>query len=229
VDRTARARSRIVRQVTLAPGSSSILTGNRHQRTRGRWCVRVQVVLSASSEDDTPTRSLGGATRTFDARIVGAVKTSNLAVLKIDTAKPRGAVRWRLRLGAQGHIVFALGSPGGLRTRLDGCRQHRGSPAGILTANGLHPDDAAINPGNSGGPLVNVAGELVASTRSSSASRAAPGLGFRFRVRGGCGVPDIRSTDNCSVMTRRQRAGSDAALASGLGLPRRVGVMVPTS
>ena len=221
----------IVRQVTV--GSGVILDPDGYIVTNAHvvaGAVRVQVVLSASSEDDTPTRSLGGATRTFDARIVGAVKDIDLAVLKIDTANLVALSVGDYDSVRKGDIVFALGSPGGLRDSVS---------MGVVStaARQLDPDsplvyiqtDAAINPGNSGGPLVNVAGELVGiNTFILSQSSGTQGLGFAIpSAVVAAAYPMIRKygqlqRDDIGVSVQ----GVTPALASGLGLPREWGVMV---
>src|SRR5258708_1376553 len=80
----------------------------------------------------------------------------------------------------QGELVFAFGSPEGLRNSVT---------MGVVSAVARQPDpdnplvyvqtDAPINHGNSGGPLVNVKGELVGiNTFILSDSGASQGLGF---------------------------------------------------
>ena len=105
----------IVRQVTVGSGVTldpdGYIVTNAHVVA---GAVRVQVVLSASSADDTPASVLGGATKTFDARIVGVVKDIDLAVLKINTANLIALTIGDYDTVRKGDIVFALGSPGGL-------------------------------------------------------------------------------------------------------------------
>ena len=80
----------------------------------------------------------------------------------------------------QGEMVFAFGSPNGLRNSLT---------HGLVSAvaRQVDPDspqifvqtDAPINPGNSGGPLVNIRGEVVGvNTFIMSQSGGNEGLGF---------------------------------------------------
>jgi len=100
--------------------------------------------------------------REFKAKVLGADKTSDIAVLKID-----GRALSTVRLGnsdelAVGDYVLAIGEPFGLEET---------ATAGIVSAKGrsLPGDgyvpfiqtDAAVNPGNSGGPLFNASGEVV--------------------------------------------------------------------
>ena len=80
----------------------------------------------------------------------------------------------------QGEMVFAFGSPEGLRNTVT---------MGVVSAVARQPDpdsplvyvqtDTPINPGNSGGPLVDIDGELVGiNTFILSSSGGNQGLGF---------------------------------------------------
>ena len=140
---------------------------------------RVQILVPRP-KDYTVESSLSSRNRLIPARIVGVSDSLDLALLKVETAKlpalKLGAYR-RLR---QGEMVFAFGSPEGLRNSVT---------MGIVSnvARQTDPDssmvyvqtDAAINPGNSGGPLVNVDGEVVGvNTFIMTESGGNEGLGF---------------------------------------------------
>jgi serine protease Do len=142
---------------------------------------QVQVTLPSPASTDSPIRSLvSGRGRTLEAKIVGVAQEVDLAVLKVEaTGLPA------LRLADydalhQGEIVFAFGTPEGLRNSVT---------MGVVSAVARQPDvdspmvyiqtDAPINPGNSGGALVNVAGELVGiNTFILTESGGSQGLGF---------------------------------------------------
>lgn len=118
--------------------------------------------------------------RRVDARIIGADRESDLALLKIDAVglpvlpfAPVGAVR-------QGDLVLAIGNPMGLRNSVS---------LGVVSAvsrsvNGNSPlsyiqTDASINPGNSGGALVDADGRLIGiNTFILTQSGGNEGLGF---------------------------------------------------
>ncbi len=137
---------------------------------------RIDVVLADADGDDTP---LGHRGRTVGARLVGAAEELDLALLQVDADLPV------LRIAApetihQGDLVFAFGSPEGLRDSVS---------MGLVSAvaRQVRPDspiayvqtDSAINPGNSGGPLVNMHGELVGlNTFIHTQSGGSEGLGF---------------------------------------------------
>ncbi len=118
--------------------------------------------------------------REFKARIVGADKRSDVAVVKIEAsglpAVKLGDVN-RLKVG---EWVMAIGSPFGLENSVT---------AGIVSAKQrdtgellpLIQTDVAINPGNSGGPLINMRGEVV-GINSQIYSRSGGFMGISFAI-----------------------------------------------
>ena len=102
--------------------------------------------------------------KTYDAQVVGSDSSTDLAVIKIDPAKPLTPVTIANSDSVQvGDWAVAIGSPFGLEATVT---------AGIVSAVGRSPaqlgarafqhfiqTDAAINPGNSGGPLVDARGD----------------------------------------------------------------------
>jgi len=122
----------------------------------------------------------GGQGTTYDARIIGVTREIDLAVIKIQ-AHGLPAISLRKPVAArQGEMVFAFGSPEGLRNTVT---------MGVVSAVARQPDpdsplvyvqtDTPINPGNSGGPLVNADGELVGiDTFIFTTSGGNQGLGF---------------------------------------------------
>jgi serine protease Do len=100
--------------------------------------------------------------REYKAKVLGADKSSDIAVLKIDAHNlPTVALGDSDKLGV-GDYVLAIGEPFGLEET---------ATAGIVSAKGrsLPGDgyvpfiqtDAAVNPGNSGGPLFDATGSVV--------------------------------------------------------------------
>lgn len=124
--------------------------------------------------------------REFDALMIGADRTTDLAVLKIDE-KGLPFLRYgnsdNLKLG---EWVLAVGNPFNLTSTVT---------AGIVSAKarniGISEDrssiesfiqtDAAVNPGNSGGALVNQRGELV-GINTAIASRTGSYTGYSFAI-----------------------------------------------
>lgn len=121
--------------------------------------------------------------REFDARVVGADRRSDIALLKIDSQIPLPAVKLRVPTHLQvGEWVLAIGSPFGFEHSVT---------AGIVSAKGRSlpresyvpfiQTDVAINPGNSGGPLFNLDGEVV-GVNSQIFSRTGGFMGLSFAI-----------------------------------------------
>jgi serine protease Do len=118
--------------------------------------------------------------RVRKARLIGADKQLDLAVLKMDEpdAKP-------LKLGDSdamqaGDFVLAIGNPFGFEeTVTEGIISSKGRPNRVDGFGDYLQTDAAINPGNSGGPLINLRGEVIGiNTAIISRSGGSQGLGF---------------------------------------------------
>jgi serine protease Do len=118
--------------------------------------------------------------REFKARIVGADKRTDVAVVKIEaTGLPFVKIGdvGRLKVG---EWVMAIGSPFGLENSVT---------AGIVSAKQRDTGDflpfiqtdVAINPGNSGGPLINLRGEVV-GINSQIYSRSGGFMGISFAI-----------------------------------------------
>jgi serine protease Do len=191
---------------------------------------RIQVVLPADNADGTLATALTARTRTESARIVGLASELDLAVLKIDGVKLTALPLATYSQVRQGEVVFAFGSPIGLRNSLT---------HGLVSAvaRQIDPDspliyvqtDAPINPGNSGGPLVNIRGEVVGvNTFIVSQSGGNEGLGFAIpsaTVR-----TAFRQLKQYGQL-RRQEIGISiqtitAGMATALGLAKNYGVIV---
>ncbi|MBE3573102.1 MAG: trypsin-like peptidase domain-containing protein [Moorella humiferrea] len=121
-----------------------------------------------------------GYDKPFNAKVVGADATLDLAVLKIDAGK---ALPY-LTLGDAdkvrvGEWAIAIGNPDGLdHTVTVGVISAKGRPIDVQDRHyeNLLQTDASINPGNSGGPLLNLKGEVIGINTAVNAS--AQGIGF---------------------------------------------------
>jgi len=120
--------------------------------------------------------------REFKAKVIGADKRSDIALLKIEaTSLPKVTIGDPDKLKV-GEWVVAIGKPFGLENTMT---------AGIVSAKGrdlpqenLVPfiqTDVAINPGNSGGPLFNMRGEVI-GINSLIYSRTGGYMGLAFAV-----------------------------------------------
>ncbi|HKB84184.1 MAG TPA: DegQ family serine endoprotease [Burkholderiales bacterium] len=120
--------------------------------------------------------------REFKAKVIGADKRTDVAVIKIDaTGLPAVKIGdpEKLRVG---EWVVAIGSPFGFESTVT---------AGIVSAKGRSlpqenyvpfiQTDVAINPGNSGGPLFNMKGEVV-GINSQIYSRTGGFMGLSFAI-----------------------------------------------
>jgi serine protease Do len=161
---------------------------------------------------------------------VGTHKQSDLALLKIDaTHLPALAIRSDVRVH-QGELVFAIGSPEGLRNTVT---------MGVVSslARQLNPDnpmvyiqtDAALNPGNSGGPLVDIDGNVIA-INSLILSQGGGSEGLGFAIPSAIVNFDYRNLRK-SGHVQRVAIGAAAqnitpTLAAGLGLARSWGAII---
>jgi serine protease Do len=118
--------------------------------------------------------------REFKARIVGADKRSDVAVVKVEaTGLPFVKIGDVNKLKV-GEWVMAIGSPFGLdNTVTAGIVSAKQRDTGDLLP--LIQTDVAINPGNSGGPLLNLRGEVV-GINSQIYSRSGGFMGISFAI-----------------------------------------------
>jgi serine protease Do len=166
--------------------------------------------------------------REFKAKIIGADKRSDVAVVKIEaTGLPAvkiGDVN-RLRVG---EWVMAIGSPFGLDNTVT---------AGIVSAKQRDTGDylpfiqtdVAINPGNSGGPLINMRGEVVGiNSQIYSRSGGFMGISFAIPMDEAVRVSDqLRTSGKVSrgrIGVQIDQVSKEVAESIGLGKP--AGAMV---
>ena len=118
--------------------------------------------------------------REFKAKIIGADKRSDVALVKIEaTGLPVVRVGDVSRLKV-GEWVIAIGSPFGLESTVTaGIVSAKARDTGDLVK--LIQTDVAINPGNSGGPLINMRGEVV-GINSQIYSRSGGYMGISFAI-----------------------------------------------
>ena len=162
--------------------------------------------------------------REFKAKIIGADKRSDVAVVKIDaTGLPAVKVGdvGRLKVG---EWVMAIGSPFGLENSVT---------AGIVSAKQRDTGDylpfiqtdVAINPGNSGGPLINMRGEVV-GINSQIYSRSGGSMGISFSIPMDEAVrvsEQLRTTGRVTrgrIGVQIEQVSKEVAESIGLGKPR---------
>ncbi len=166
--------------------------------------------------------------REFKARIVGADKRTDVAVVKIEaTGLPSVRIGDVSRLKV-GEWVMAIGSPFGLENSVT---------AGIVSAKQRDTGDylpfiqtdVAINPGNSGGPLINMRGEVVGiNSQIYSRSGGFMGISFAIPIDEATRISDqLRATGR----VQRGRIGVQIdqvskEVAESLGLSKAQGALV---
>ena len=121
--------------------------------------------------------------REFTAKVIGADKRTDIALIKIDAKEPaRRSTSANAARAAQGEWVIAIGSPFGFENSVSAgivSGVHRALPGGQMTP--FIQTDVAVNPGNSGGPLLNAAGQVV-GVNSQIYSRSGGYMGLSFAI-----------------------------------------------
>ncbi|CAM8900608.1 unnamed protein product [Rhodiola kirilowii] len=129
--------------------------------------------------------ALDGVQKNFEGKLVGADRTKDLAVLKVeapgDLLKPVSVgLSSSLKVGQQ---CLAIGNPFGFDHTLtvgvlSGLNRDIFSQTGVTIGGGIQTD-AAINPGNSGGPLLDSRGNLIGiNTAIFTQTGTSAGVGF---------------------------------------------------
>ena len=162
--------------------------------------------------------------REFKARIIGADKRSDVAVVKIEaTGLPAVKIGDTNRLKV-GEWVMAIGSPFGLDNTVT---------AGIVSATQRDTGDylpfiqtdVAINPGNSGGPLINMRGEVVGiNSQIYSRSGGFQGISFAIPIDEAARVSDqLRASGKVTrgrIGVQIESVSKEVAESIGLGKPQ---------
>ncbi|MFL6573918.1 MAG: trypsin-like peptidase domain-containing protein, partial [Burkholderiales bacterium] len=168
--------------------------------------------------------------REFKARVIGADKRTDVALIKIDgTGLPLVKFGDPSKLKV-GEWVVAIGSPFGFENTVT---------AGIVSAKGRSlpqenfvpfiQTDVAINPGNSGGPLFNMRGEVI-GVNSQIYSRTGGFRGLSFAIPADVAL-DIQKQLREKGRVARGRIGVviqevTRDLATSFGLDRARGALV---
>lgn len=130
---------------------------------------------------DELTVTLNENSKEYSARIIGADKTTDLALIKIDAKDLPAIVVANSDDVRVGEWVLAVGNPLGLNNTVT---------AGIVSAkarsmgqgvSSMIQTDAAINQGNSGGALVNTRGELI-GINAMIYSQTGSNIGYGFAI-----------------------------------------------
>ncbi|MEX2642475.1 MAG: trypsin-like peptidase domain-containing protein, partial [Acetobacterales bacterium] len=170
--------------------------------------------------------------REFDAEVLGVDDRSDLAVLRLrDVGTPLPFLDFRDSDTLEvGDLVMAVGNPFGIgQTVTTGIVSALArTTVGVSDFRFFIQTDAAINPGNSGGALVTMDGKL-AGINTAIYSRDGGSLGIGFAVPSNmvrAVVAGIASGGLSRPWLGFSGQDITADLASGLGLPRPLGVIV---
>src|SRR5271165_1331690 len=167
----------------------------------------------------------------YSARIVGRDPLTDLALLKIDGARPLPHVRWGDSDAARvGDWVLAIGSPFGLdNTVSSGIISGRGRDIHAGPYDDFLQIDAAMNRGNSGGPTFDLNGNVIGiNTAIYSPNGGSVGIGFA--------IPANRAKPVVEQLKAQGRVARGwlgvqiqpvtAEMARALGLPSAAGALV---
>ncbi|MGD9589399.1 MAG: DegQ family serine endoprotease [Pyrinomonadaceae bacterium] len=159
----------------------------RNQRPPVQRGLGSGVVVSADGTILTNAHVIDGAekitvlmadNKSFEAKLVGTDKPSDLAVLKIEAQNMPYLTLGNSDTVRVGDIVLAIGNPLGIgQTVTSGIISAKGRRTGLSDGQSFEDflqTDAPINRGNSGGALVNLNGELIGI---NSQILSAPGAG----------------------------------------------------
>jgi serine protease Do len=122
----------------------------------------------------------------YEAVFLAGDEINDLALIKIDPAKPLKAVKFGqdddLMLG---ETVIVLGNPFGLAQTVTvgvlSAKNREARYEGEILYRDILQTDAAVNPGSSGGPLVNIDGEVIGI--SVAIYREAQNIGFAVPIK----------------------------------------------
>ena len=166
----------------------------KHQRqvqTPKRAAAGSGVIISADGYIVTNNHVVDGAdeltvsltdNKEYSARVIGADKTTDLALIKIDGKNLPAIVIANSDNVKVGEWVLAVGNPLGFNNTVTA--GIISAKARTLGANGVESfiqTDAAINQGNSGGALVNTRGELI-GINAMLASPTGSNIGYGFAI-----------------------------------------------
>ena len=131
---------------------------------------------------DEITVTLNENSKEYSARIIGADKTTDLALIKIDAKQLPAIVIANSDNVKVGEWVLAVGNPLGLNNTVTaGIVSAKARQMGGEGVTSMIQTDAAINQGNSGGALVNTRGELI-GINAMLASTTGSNIGYGFAI-----------------------------------------------
>ncbi|MEZ0576120.1 DegQ family serine endoprotease [Halodesulfovibrio aestuarii] len=169
-----------------------------------------------------------GDYESYDAKVIGTDKLTDLALLKIDAKRELPTLKLADFSEVEvGQWVLAIGNPFGLdHTVTSGIVSALGRNISNNPYDNFLQTDASINPGNSGGPLLNLKGEVIAINTAIIAR----GQGIGFAIPSSI-VKDIINKLKTDKKIRRGWLGVsitnvDPNMAQALGLDESEGAFI---
>jgi serine protease Do len=167
----------------------------------------------------------------FEAKVIGTDKKTDLALVKIDAGKSLPFVQFgdsdKARIG---DWVVAIGDPYGLGGSVSaGILSARGRDIGSGPYDDFLQIDAPINPGNSGGPLFDRSGKVIGvPTAIYSPNGGSVGIGFAIPSATATKVvASLRDHGNVERgWLGLQMQPMTDELAQAMGLPKATGVLI---
>ena len=170
---------------TLTPyasGSGIIISSDGYIITNAHLTDDMDAFTITVTTTDPETNT--GATKEYDAELVGSDTDTDLAVLKIEAEDLPAAVLGDSDKMSLGDDVVVIGNPLGLN-----CSVTKGVVSGLnrqVSSNERSlssiQTDAAINSGNSGGAMFNMYGEVIGIVNEKLVNNYAENVGFAITI-----------------------------------------------
>lgn len=206
-------------QESQSLGSGFIISADGYMLTNAHVVDRADKIMVRLSDK-----------REFKAKVIGADKRTDVALLKIEATGLPKVTLGNPDLLKVGEWVLAIGSPFGFDSSVT---------AGIVSAKGRSlpqenfvpfiQTDVAINPGNSGGPLFNMKGEVV-GINSQIYSRSGGYMGLSFSIPIDVAMDVVNQLRSSGKVTRGRIGVSiqevTRELADSFGLAKPTGALI---
>jgi Do/DeqQ family serine protease len=194
----------------------------------GYIATNYHVVKGASKMDITLNDN-----RVFEAKLVGADESTDLALLKIPVSGADFLVMGNSDSLMIGEWVLAVGNPFKLQSSVTaGIVSAKARNINILQSQGIESfiqTDAAVNPGNSGGALINTQGFLVGICTAIK-SYSGRYEGFSFAIPSNLAAKVLKDLMEYGVVQRGwlgiEIENVDFKISQNLGLPEVAGILI---
>lgn len=138
----------------------------------------------------------------YDAKLIGADKRTDLALLKVDADKEFTYVKFADDAPHVGEWVVAIGNPFGLGGSVTaGIVSARGRDIGAGPYDDFIQIDAPVNRGNSGGPAFNMKGEVI-GVNAAIFSPSGGNVGIAFAIPASTAINVIGDLKNDGSVVR---------------------------